>query len=119
MYGLYAAREFTKDEILGCYMGKYVKQKENVKEEYQCGNIKPDRDEPYMCMHMINDSLYEYYIEDDKEESNEIKVLEKGKNDDLETARKKLCNRANVMIITDYQVVAIIIGTELKLHYNW
>ena len=31
LYGLYAVREFTKDEILGCYMWRYVKKKEIVK----------------------------------------------------------------------------------------
>ena len=29
-------------------------------------NIQPDRDAPYMRMHMINDPLYKYYIKDDK-----------------------------------------------------
>ena len=72
-YGLYVACEFQKEEVLGVYMGKYVKQKTDVKEEYQCGNIKPDRDEPYMCMHMINDPLYKYYIKGNKKESNKIK----------------------------------------------
>ena len=52
-------------------------QKENVKEEYQCGNIKPDMYETYMCMHMINDPLYKYYIKLNKKEPKKIKVLKK------------------------------------------
>ena len=48
---------------------------------------------------MINDLLYGYYNEDDSEVPNEIKVLKKGKKDNLGTAKKKLCNRAYVMIM--------------------
>ena len=44
------------------------------------------------------------------------------KQDNRETAGKRLCNRANVMITSDYKVMTlktIPIGTELKVHYKW
>ena len=102
-------------------MGKYIEQKTDV-EEYQYVNIEPDRGDPYIWMSMINNPLHKYYIKGNKKESNKIKVLKKDKKDDLEIAKKRLCNRANIEIKSDYVVMAlktITIGTELKMHYNW
>ena len=105
-----------------------------------------------MCMHMINDLLYKYYIKDDKIELDEnnmsyriIKVNLEGltyiaydgsiqskvqksfgkkhdRKDNCERAEKSICNRANIMIMLDYNVMplkTIPIGTELKVHYKW
>ena len=77
IYVSYTVCEFKMGEPLGYYMGDLVKKNENAKEEYQCWNIIPDRDEPYMCMHMINDPLYKYYgmkIKNDKKNQKKIRL---------------------------------------------
>ena len=61
-------------------MRNYVKNSVNIKEEYIYRNIKPNRDEPYTCIHIITDPLYKYYgmeIEYNEKKKNEIKVLGK------------------------------------------
>ena len=61
-------------------------------------------------------------IEPNLKKQNNIKMSKKDKYDDLETAKKIHCNKTNVVIMTDYLVVAtktISIGTELKMRYNW
>ena len=59
-----------KDAVLGIYMRDVVERNDKAKEEYQCGVVKPETDEPYICMHMINNPLYELHgikIDDDIE----------------------------------------------------
>ena len=49
-------------------MGNLAQKNEHTIEEYQSGVVKPESNDPYTCMHMINDPLYKYYgmnIEDD------------------------------------------------------
>ena len=44
------------------------------------------------------------------------------KKNDIETAKKRQRNKANVKLMIDYLVRAtktIPIGTELKVHYDW
>ena len=114
LYGLYAMREFKEGAYLGLYMGELVDSDTNANEEYQCERLRPDRDNPYMGMHFINDPIYPFY-------------KRKYKCDDLKTTflkkkKKEYRMKVNVNIMNDYLVKAtkrIVLGQEIKTFYDW
>ena len=115
-YGLFALREFKKDEILGLYMGTLVDdnaEKENG--NYRFHNLNPRKNTSYMGMHYINDPLYPLYCEHAEKGFVDI-------NAKVQEAKKKKLNKVNVKIMTDYLVRAtkrINVGNEITTYYNW
>ena len=51
-------REMKNGACLELYMGELVDFNGNEKEEYQYGELRTDRYNPYTCMHYINDPIY-------------------------------------------------------------
>lgn len=115
-YGLFALREFKKDEILGLYMGTLVDdnaEKENG--NYRFHNLIPRKNTSYMGMHYINDPLYPLYCEHAENCFVDI-------NSRVHEAKKKNVNKVNVKIMTDYLVRAtkrINVGNEITTYYDW
>ena len=114
IYGVYAMREFRKDDYLGLYMDELVDYDANVKKECLCNRLKADRYKACMGIHYINDPIFhEYAI---KYDDNETRMRLMG-------ALKKKCNKkVNVKIMKDYLAIAtkrIVVGDEIETFYDW